>query len=162
MDRPWAINIGHRSLVEDSVYLKVVADDATIDFGSYVFVGRGVEFDVQEKVSVGDHSLIAPGCFITDHEHGISPDRRIDQQPGIAKPVMIGNDVWLGANVTVVAGITIGDGAVVGAHAVVTRDVPAMAIVAGVPARVLRYRTDASLRMQRQFESAVLLQRVQR
>ena len=159
IERPWAVRIGHRSLFEDSVYLKVVADDASLQFGSYVFVGRGVEFDVQENISVGDHSLIAPGCFITDHDHGFSPDLRIDQQPGIAKPVIIGNDVWLGANVTVVAGITIGDGAVVGAHAVVTTDVPAMAIVAGVPARVLRYRTDGSL--PRQFDSAVLLQSVQ-
>lgn len=159
IERPWAVRIGNRSLFEDSVYLKVVADDASLQFGSYVFVGRGVEFDVQENISVGDHSLIAPGCFITDHDHGLSPDLRIDQQPGIAKPVIIGNDVWLGANVTVVAGITIGDGAVVGAHAVVTTDVPAMAIVAGVPARVLRYRTDGSL--PRQFDSAVLLQSVQ-
>ena len=142
IERPWAIRLGQRSLLEDSVYLKVVADDASLQFGSYVFVGRGVEFDVQEKVSVGDHSLIAPGCFITDHEHGISPDLRIDQQPGTAKPVTIGNDVWLGANVTVIAGVTIGDGAVVGANAVVTRDVPSMAIAAGVPATILRYRDE--------------------
>lgn len=143
VDRPWTVSIGPRALLEDSVYLKVVADNASLEFGSYVFVGRGVEFDVQEKVSVGDHSLIAPGCFITDHEHGISPELRIDQQPGAAKSVRIGSDVWLGANVTVFAGVTIGDGAVVGANAVVTKDVPGMAIAAGVPAAVLRYRSDA-------------------
>jgi len=118
----------------------VVADDAILDFGAYVFIGRGSEFDVQERVSVGDHTLIAPGCFITDHCHGISDELRMDQQPGIAKPVIIGNDVWLGAKVTVLAGVTIGDGAIVGADAVVTRDVPAMAIVTGIPARILRYR----------------------
>ncbi len=140
VDRPWAVSIGPRSLFEDSVYLKVVADDAALEFGSYVFVGQGAEFDVQEKVSVGDHSLIAPGCFITDHEHGISPELRIDQQPGVARPVTIGNDVWLGANVTVIAGVTIGDGAVIGANAVVTKDIPPMAIAVGVPATVLRYR----------------------
>ena len=54
--------------------------------------------------------------------------------------MIIGSDVWLGANVVVVPGVRIGDGAVVGANAVVTRDVPPMAIVAGVPARLLRYR----------------------
>lgn len=144
IDRPWTLSIGPRSLFEESVYLKVVANDASLEFGSYVFVGRGVEFDVQEKVSVGDHSLIAPGCFITDHEHGISAELRIDQQPGAARPVTIGRDVWLGANVTVVAGVTIGDGAVVGANAVVTKDVPPMAIAVGVPANVVRYRSDVS------------------
>jgi len=52
----------------------------------------------------------------------------------------IGNDVWIGTRAIVLDGITIGDGAIVGAGAVVTRDVPAYAVVGGVPARVLRYR----------------------
>ncbi len=52
----------------------------------------------------------------------------------------IGNDVWIGTNAFLKDGITVGDGAVIGAHAVVTRDVPHYAIVAGSPARILRYR----------------------
>ena len=54
--------------------------------------------------------------------------------------VRIGNDVWIAANAIILAGVTVGDGAVVAAGAVVTRDVPPMAIVAGVPAKVIRYR----------------------
>lgn len=56
------------------------------------------------------------------------------------KDVTIGNDVWIGEKVFIKDGVTIGDGAVVGAHSVVTRDVPPYAIVAGAPAKILRFR----------------------
>ena len=54
--------------------------------------------------------------------------------------IIIGNDVWIGANAIILPGVTVGDGAIVGAGAVVSRDVPPYAIVAGVPAKILRYR----------------------
>ncbi len=59
--------------------------------------------------------------------------------PARAEPV-IGNDVWIGSGVTVLRGVTIGDGAVIMAGAVVTQDVPSYAVVAGVPAQIVRYR----------------------
>jgi acetyltransferase-like isoleucine patch superfamily enzyme len=55
-------------------------------------------------------------------------------------PLSIGNDVWIGHRAVVMAGISIGDGAVIGANAVVTKDVPAYGIVAGNPAKLIRYR----------------------
>lgn len=56
------------------------------------------------------------------------------------RDTIIGNDVWIGENVMIMGGVSIGDGAVVAAGAVVTKDVPPYAIVAGVPARIIRYR----------------------
>jgi acetyltransferase-like isoleucine patch superfamily enzyme len=58
----------------------------------------------------------------------------------IGVPVEIGNDVWIGASAIILPGVTIGDGAVVGAGAVVTKNVPSYAIVAGVPATIIKYR----------------------
>ena len=55
-----------------------------------------------------------------------------------AKPVVISDKVWLGARVTICPGVMIGEGAIVGAGAVVTKDVPPRAVVAGVPARVIK------------------------
>lgn len=63
-----------------------------------------------------------------------------DREPN--RRVRIGNDVWIGRSAVVLPGVTIGDGAVVGAGAIVTKDVPAYAIVAGNPARLLRHRFD--------------------
>jgi virginiamycin A acetyltransferase len=61
-------------------------------------------------------------------------------------PICIGNDVWIGARSVVVSGVTIGDGAVIGAGAVVTSDIPPYAIVAGAPARVLKFRFPEAMR----------------
>lgn len=66
----------------------------------------------------------------------------------LTRRTRIGHDVWIGHGVSVIAGVTIGDGAVIGAGAVVTKDVPAYAIVGGIPAKVLRYRFDESLRQR--------------
>lgn len=62
--------------------------------------------------------------------------------PRLFKPTVIGNDVWVGTGAIIMQGITVGDGAVVASGAVVTKDVPPYAIVAGVPARIIRYRFD--------------------
>jgi len=140
VDRPWCLRVGSRSLTENDVYIKIVKDDAVINIGEHVFIGRGTEFDIIEKLVVGEHTIIAPNCFITDHKHGMEPGLRIDQQPCRAKPVVLGSDVWIGTGVVILPGVAIGEGAVVGAGAVVTKDVPPFGVVAGVPARLMRLR----------------------
>ena len=146
IERPWCVALGERVLLEPDVYLKIVADDASLRLGDFVFVGRGVEFDVVGGVTVGAHTVIAPRCFITDHNHGTLAAIRIDQQQGAAKAVTIGADVWRGTGVVVLPGVNIGDGAVVGAHSVVTKDIAPMTVAAGAPARFLRMREGVEAR----------------
>jgi len=103
--------------------------------GKGVFVNMGCRFQDAGGITIGDGSLVGHGSTLTTLNHALDPDRRADMLPA---PIMIGRKAWLGAVVTVLPGITIGDGAIIGAGAVVTKDVPANAIVAGVPARVIR------------------------
>ena len=84
--------------------------------------------------------MIGPACYITDHDHGTACDRPIRQQSLVSAPVVIEDGAWLGAHAIILKGTRIGKGAIVGAGAVVTRDVPAGAIVAGSPARIIGWR----------------------
>lgn len=61
------------------------------------------------------------------------------------KKTIIGNDVWIGHNALIIGGVSIGDGAVIAAGAVVTKDIPPYAVVAGVPAKIIRYRYNFSV-----------------
>jgi acetyltransferase-like isoleucine patch superfamily enzyme len=106
-----------------------------LTLGKNVFINIGCRFQDTGGITIGDDSLIGHGSTLTTLDHGIDPDRRADMVPA---PVVIGRKVWLGAGVTVVPRVTIGDGAIVGAGAVVTKDVPTNAIVAGVPAKLIR------------------------
>jgi acetyltransferase-like isoleucine patch superfamily enzyme len=106
-----------------------------LTLGEDVFINLGCRFQDTGGITIGDGTLIGHGSTLTTLNHSVDPDRRADMTPA---PVVIGRKVWLGASATVVPGVTIGDGAVVGAGAVVTRDVPPNAIVAGVPARIIR------------------------
>ena len=110
--------------------------------GDNSYIGRWTIILAHQSVIIGNDCLIAPGCHITDVNHGIAPGELIRKQPLDSKPVRIGNDVWVGTGCSILPGVTIGDGAVVGARSVVTDDVPSNAIVVGSPAKLLRYRTE--------------------
>jgi acetyltransferase-like isoleucine patch superfamily enzyme len=145
IDRPWGVTIGERSRLERGVWLKLVSDGARVQIGNFSFVGAGTEFDISNCIVIGHHTVVAPGCFMTDHDHGTAADRRIDEQPSVSAPIRIGSDVWIGARVCILRGVTIGDGVVIGAGAVVKHDVSPYDVVAGVPAKLIRNRSATGL-----------------
>lgn len=112
-----------------------------LSVGDHTFIGRGTFINAGGGVSIGSDVLIGPDAKIWSADHRFDElDVHIRHQGHTFAPVVIGNDVWIGANCIVLKGVTIGTGAVIAAGSVVKADVPEYAVVAGVPAKVLRVR----------------------
>ncbi|CAM8663903.1 WbbJ Acetyltransferase (isoleucine patch superfamily) [Oxalobacteraceae bacterium] len=123
-----------------------------ISIGDCSYVGQGTRIWALSRVEIGSRVLISHDCFICDNlTHPLDAQTRHQQYMAkygfpfpeqIAlneQPITIGNDVWIAAGVTILRGVHIGQGAVIAAGSVVTRDVPSGVIVAGNPARVVKY-----------------------
>jgi acetyltransferase-like isoleucine patch superfamily enzyme len=119
--------------------------DARVKIGEGTFLNMGAMIAAERLVEIGDHCMLANGCFVSDASHRYDdPERPITWQGFHSKgPTRIGDDCWLGANVVVTSGVTIGERCVIGANSVVTRDVPPFSIAAGAPAEVIRKITFA-------------------
>ncbi len=127
----------------------VVSGYVNIYIGSKVFIGPHAYLSADAvRVEIGSDTVIGPGFYLIagDHEFA-TPGIPFRGAPrGQNEPISIGRNVWIGARATVLKGVTIGDSAIIAAGSVVTRDVDPCAIVAGVPARFLRWRFEGEER----------------
>lgn len=134
---PHQICVGAGCKLEEDIFFKfdgVWSEGPSIIIGDNVFIGRGCEFNIRQRIEIGRDSLIASGCKFIDHDHGFALGKPMNAQPGLEAPIVLEEDVWLGVNVVVLKGVTIGKGAIVAAGAVVTKSVGTNEIWAGVPA----------------------------
>lgn len=133
------LEIGPHTLLEPDVWI-TAPGQARVRIGGGTFLNRGVMVASLELVEIGDHCMLANGCYVTDSSHRFDdPDKPVPWQGFTTKgPTRIGDNVWCGVNVVVTTGVTIGDRCVIGANSVVTSDIPPHSVAAGVPARVLR------------------------
>lgn len=159
------LRLGANVFIDDSVLIYRDSDGGPVELADRVHLHRGTviqtgaagsvtigpDTHIQPRcqfsayggpIRIGARVDIAPNCSFYPYNHGIAPDRSIRSQPIETRGgIIIGDDVWLGVGAILLDGVNIGAGAVIGAGSVVNRDVPACAVVAGVPARVIRYRS---------------------
>lgn len=112
-----------------------------IDYGRPVTIGKGCfiqqccTFFGRGGITIGDDVFIGPKVNLITINHDENPENR---SATYGRPIVIEDKVWIGINATILPGVRIGRGAIVGAGSVVTKDVPAMTVVAGNPARIIK------------------------
>ncbi|HWV69323.1 MAG TPA: DapH/DapD/GlmU-related protein [Chitinophaga sp.] len=115
-----------------------------IHFGNHIYIGPNAFLSSQGGLFIASGVVIGPGVSIYTANHRYEGATAIPYDGAtVLKSVRIMENVWIGGSVIIVPGITIGEGAIIGAGAVVTRDVPAMAVVGGNPAKVIKMRNEA-------------------
>jgi acetyltransferase-like isoleucine patch superfamily enzyme len=127
---------------------KLRCHEGVVSLGAKSVIGQECTISAYQHVSIGRECVIADRVMLIDFDHGmVEVDRPIRLQGIYKRDVHVGNNVWIGYGACVLRGVTVGDNAVIGTNAVVTRDVPANAVVGGVPARLIRMR-EAPRRMR--------------
>lgn len=116
---------------------------AGLHIGDQTYIGPRSVLGAGGGIRIGRKVLFGAGVQLLAEDHAIDAEGFVADQGLERRGIVVGDGAWLGNGVIVLDGVTIGEGAVVGAGSVVTRDVPAGAVAAGNPARVLRARTDA-------------------
>jgi acetyltransferase-like isoleucine patch superfamily enzyme len=161
---PGKIRIGSDVVVDDLVVLDAKGKaNAGIVIGDGVFLGRGTilsckdgDITLGDHVNIGFHSEIFSGSSVVVGRHGLLAAQTylvggghaflgsgpVIEQERSSRGIILGENVWLGTGAKILDGVSIGRDVVVGANAVVTEDLPEGAIAAGVPARVIRTRTE--------------------
>jgi acetyltransferase-like isoleucine patch superfamily enzyme len=125
--------IGHGS--------KIRVHEGEVRIGAKTVMGQECTISAYQHVSIGRECIIADRVMLIDFDHGVVEVERPIRLQGIYKrDVNVGHNVWMGYGACVLRGVEIGDNAIVGTNAVVTREIPADAVVGGVPAQVIRMR----------------------
>jgi len=120
---------------------KIRAHEGEVRIGAKTVLGQECTISSFQHVSIGRECIVADRVMLIDFDHGVVEVERPIREQGIYKrDVRIGHNVWIGYGACFLRGVTVGDNAIVGTSSVVTKDVPSNAVVAGVPAEVIRMR----------------------
>jgi acetyltransferase-like isoleucine patch superfamily enzyme len=120
---------------------KIRCHEGLVEIGPKTVLGQECTISAYGRVRIGEQCVIADRAMFIDFDHGVVEIERPIRKQGIyTRDVVVGSNVWIGYGACILRGVRVGDNAIVGTNSVVTKDVPANAVVAGIPARVIRMR----------------------
>jgi acetyltransferase-like isoleucine patch superfamily enzyme len=120
---------------------KIRSHEGVVSIGAKSVMGQECTISAYQHVSIGSECVIADRVMLIDFDHGMAEVERPIRLQGIYKrDVNVGSNVWIGYGACILRGATVGDNAVIGTNSVVTKNIPANAVVGGVPARLIRMR----------------------
>ncbi len=133
---------------------KIRCHEGVVEIGAKTVMGQECTISAYRRVRIGEQCVIADRAMFIDFDHGVVEVERPIRKQGIyMRDVEVGSNVWIGYGACILRGVRVGDNSIVGTNSVVTRDVPANAVVAGIPARVIRMReAPQDLRWERPVE----------
>jgi acetyltransferase-like isoleucine patch superfamily enzyme len=133
---------------------KIRCHEGAVEIGAKTVMGQECTISAYQRVRIGDECVIADRAMFIDFDHGIVEVERPIRLQGIYKrDVEVGNNVWIGYGACILRGVSVGDNSVIGSNSIVTKDVPANAVVGGIPARIIRMReAPRELRWERPVE----------
>jgi acetyltransferase-like isoleucine patch superfamily enzyme len=133
------LQIGEGAHFEPGCWL-TLGPEAKVTIGAGCYLNRNVMLAALESIEIGDHTMLANGCFVGDSDHRYDDRSRPITVQGFAPrgPVRIGANCWFGVNSVVTGGVEIGERCVIGSNSVVTKSLPPGVIAAGAPAKVIR------------------------
>jgi acetyltransferase-like isoleucine patch superfamily enzyme len=134
-----SVTLGRWSWIGQGSKLRVHEGDLSI--GAKTVLGQDCTISAYKHISIGRECIVADRVMMIDFDHGVVEVERPIREQGIYKrDVRVGHNVWIGYGACILRGTTVGDNCVIGTSSVVTKDVPDNAVVAGLPARVIRMR----------------------
>jgi acetyltransferase-like isoleucine patch superfamily enzyme len=141
------LQIGRRGVVRFGRFVwvgdgtKIRCHEGEVIIGRKTVLGQECTISAYQHVRIGEQCVIADRAMFIDFDHGMAEVERPIRVQGIYKrDVDIGSNVWIGYGACILRGVKVGDNAVIGTNSVVTRDVPANAVVGGIPAQIIRMR----------------------
>ena len=120
---------------------KIRCHEGVVEIGAKTVLGQECTISAYKRVRIGEQCVIADRAMFIDFDHGVVEVERPIRAQGIyTRDVEVGSNVWIGYGACILRGVSVGDNSIVGTNSVVTKDVPANAVVAGIPARIIRMR----------------------